>query len=444
MGIYLGQMPPAELARLKAEIAETLIANFSYPRFFDYRTNTLRMRPVDRAKRQEIWTFLSSFDFNTLSRVDVTSPDFQRQIERLLILFVQRNRAYFGQQGRKRMSDVRALITSSSTSVSEGLRGHLSGRANAQSTFGNPRPVISWSKSNISGKPELSWEQIVNPTMLVQQQLQEVRGEARPGVKGGEIDGVGVGVSADARPVAMNGAANGANGANGATAAPPRRSPRGRAGTQDNSVNETAAAPARSVPPTRPLPQEELRTVKAASGPLSSGGIPASPLPSPTVAYSAPVVEPVRPPAPVEPPVLRATAAEERPVSSTPLNEKVSIAQPRELARTGQSSQSLAKQPDSATVLLSDEDMVIFEQLRHQLIVWLRVEVVRAGLDIAGQVPARLIEILSQQDGVDETRIQVVSTLLNLANQVIANGHATLVEYKQAMMFYLMHTRSAR
>jgi len=48
VGIYLGQQPPAELARLKAELAETLIANFCYPRFLDYRTNTLRMRPIDR------------------------------------------------------------------------------------------------------------------------------------------------------------------------------------------------------------------------------------------------------------------------------------------------------------------------------------------------------------------------------------------------------------
>ena len=153
MGIYLGQMPPAEMARLKAEIAETLLANFSYPRFYDYRTNTLRMRPVDRGKRQEVWTFLSSFDFNVFNRIDVASPDFQRQVERLLIQFVQRNRAFFGQQGRKRMPDVRALITSSSASITEGLRGHLSGHATTP--FGsarrwypgrNPAMLAGWSR----------------------------------------------------------------------------------------------------------------------------------------------------------------------------------------------------------------------------------------------------------------------------------------------------------
>ena len=123
MGIYLGQLPPAEIARLKAELAETLIAHFCYPRFFDNRTDELRMRPVDRAKRQEVWLFLSSVDFTSWGRVDLMSPDFQHQIERLFIQFVQRNRAFFGEQGRKRMSDVRMLINSSSVSVVQGLRG---------------------------------------------------------------------------------------------------------------------------------------------------------------------------------------------------------------------------------------------------------------------------------------------------------------------------------
>ena len=225
MGIYLGQMPPAEMARLKAEIAETLIANFSYPRFYDYRANALRIRPVDRAKRQEVWTFLSSFDFNAFSRIDIASPDFQRQVERLLIQFVQRNRAFFGPQGRKRMSDVRALITHFSASVTEGLRGHLNGRS--MIPFGNARPVTSWSKSNGSGQLEPGWEQVASPTMLLQQQLKEVRGEIRPGVNG------------DMRTAAPPPIANSAM-TNGTTAAPPRRSTCSSAGPPSKPVPTTS------------------------------------------------------------------------------------------------------------------------------------------------------------------------------------------------------------
>src|SRR5438270_9033990 len=125
MGIYLGQLPPAEIARLKAELAETIIANFCYPRFFDPRTQSLRMRPVDRAKRQEVWLYLSSVDFTAWGRVDLMSPDFQHQIERLFILFVLRNRSFFVLQCRKRMFDIRMLIGAQAASVAQGLRGHL-------------------------------------------------------------------------------------------------------------------------------------------------------------------------------------------------------------------------------------------------------------------------------------------------------------------------------
>jgi hypothetical protein len=471
MGIYLGQMPPAEMARLKAEIAETLIANFSYPRFYDYRANALRMRPVDRTKRQEVWTFLSSFDFNTFSRIDIASPDFQRQVERLLIQFVQRNRAFFGPQGRKRMSDVRALITHSSTSVTEGLRGHLNGRSTTP--FGYARPVTSWSKSNGSGQLEPGWEQVASPTMLLQQQLQEARGETRPGV------------NSDARmavpPPTVNGAMT-----NGTTAAPPRRSPRLRATTQGGSNNDTAAASARlmgAVPPTRPVPPDEIRPLNPSSGPLpgpASG--PLSPHASAAPFAPAASMPSIPPIAPVDQRVLRSTTAGDAPALSAKIDEKApfaparqtglprqasqpadslvspvapplaappqaptaSLAPQRELTRTEPLPPTLANQKDSAKVILSDEDVVIFEEMRHQMVVWLRVEVVRAGVDLTGQTPAQLLEILGQQDGVDETRLQIVSTLLGLANQVIANGYATLVEYKQAMMFYLIHTRRAR
>ena len=82
--------------------------------------------------------------------------------------------------------------------------------------------------------------------------------------------------------------------------------------------------------------------------------------------------------------------------------------------------------------------------MRHQLVVWARVEAVRAGLDIAVHEPSELLDMLQHIDGIDETRLQVTSTLIDLCDQIIAAGQASLLEYKQAIMFYLMHTRSSR
>ncbi|MDQ6660149.1 MAG: hypothetical protein M3Z24_04200, partial [Chloroflexota bacterium] len=180
MGVFLGQLPPADLARLKAELAETLIAYFCYPRFFDYRTESLRSRPVDRSKRQEVWLYLSSVDFTAWSRVDVMSGDFQHQIERLFISFVQRNRSFFGEQGRKRMSDIRMLISTSAAAVAQGLRAHITGQEQRIPPFGSPRPVISWAARSITNRSEPGWEQIANATMLLQQQLQEAHSEINP------------------------------------------------------------------------------------------------------------------------------------------------------------------------------------------------------------------------------------------------------------------------
>jgi hypothetical protein len=106
-------------------------------------------------------------------------------------------------------------------------------------------------------------------------------------------------------------------------------------------------------------------------------------------------------------------------------------------------SPSLSVSPrESASVVSSDEDLAIFEQMRYQLIIWLRIEAIHSGIDVTAQTtPAQLLELLRQNKQADDTRLQIVSSLLNLANQVIRNGHASLLDYKQALMFHLMHTK---
>jgi hypothetical protein len=429
VGILISQLPPAEFARLKAELAETLISNFCYPRFYDYRTDSLRMRPVDRAKRQEVWQYLSSVDFNAWGRIDLMSPDFQRQVERLFIYFVQRNRSFFGEQGRKRMADVRMLISNSSSSVIEGLRGHLTGRP---TSFGNPRQVTSWVTSNTTGRLEPTWEQIVATTMLLQQQLQEARGEIKATA------------TKDARP-------------NGA---PPKHSLRGRSVANGSSAVEPGAISEQLVSTSKPTPQVETRTSSPYERPKVTNPL-TSPI-APSVAASAPVDSPVRKVEQVvvseetpTPAVTSRDSAVEIASVSSPVRSRQqaqgtinapAVVPPRDLTQTTQAPhmEVITKVPESATVLVSEEDVVIFEQMRHQLIVWIRVEAVRAGVDIAGHQPSELLELVQQLDGFDETRLQVTSTLLNLCDQIIAAGHASLLEYKQAMMFYLMHTRSSR
>jgi len=62
-------------------------------------------------------------------------------------------------------------------------------------------------------------------------------------------------------------------------------------------------------------------------------------------------------------------------------------------------------------------------------------------LDISGLSPLQLLELLRQQRSFDETRLQIISTLLNVSNQVIKSGQANLLDYKQGLMFYLIHAQ---
>jgi hypothetical protein len=388
MGILLSQLPPAEVARLKAELAETLIANFCYPRYFDYRTNSLRMRPVDRTKRQEVWHYLSAIDFSVWNRVDLTSMDFQRQVERLIIHFVQRNRAFFGQQGRKRMADVRMLISSCALLVAEGLREHLMGRQRKNPPFGSPRPVPSWATTNATGRTEPGWEQIVSTTLLLQQQMQEIRGE----VKTTPVNEV------RAIPVPTN----------------VRHTAWGRPAENGKSTVEHESALAQQAPPSQV--EVEVRAAPPVPGHRSTAPLRGS---TPSVHKIGVVVPPV-----------------ESPTLPIPVADRSA-----EATVTQASQNSFAAGQTRDVVPPANEDVAIFQQMRHQLVVWLRVEAVRSGLDISGLSPLQLLELLRQQRSFDETRLQIISTLLNVSNQVIKNGQANLLDYKQGLMFYLIHAQ---
>ncbi|HTI13836.1 MAG TPA: hypothetical protein VL461_04580 [Dictyobacter sp.] len=480
MGIYLGQLPPAEVARFKAELAETLIANFCYPRFFDYRTESLQMRPVDRAKRQEVWLYLSSVDFTAWSRIDLMSPEFQHQIERLFIQFVQRNRAFFGDQGRRRMSDIRMLISSNAASVSQGLRNHLRGQKASEIPFGSPRPVISWAANNISGRVDLSWEQISASTMLVQQQLQDVRGEVKQPVP----DGKAMSSSGRRTESAQASSLSAGSIAHSRAATPGEQVPvvaatanGGRSGqaaalmgTKGSSVQNMVMAPP-VIPPTPAVKKTEV------SGPLTnpsaspvnpvkrrpadtstrrSDGRISSPSPAKQVegtsgsdrspsGVAQPVAAQVQAMPPVAPASARpaATPSVETPFA-VPQTQGSGVAhtstQGQQAGSVAAASTSMGNQPREM-MSIGEDDIAIFEQMRHQLILWLRIEALSAGVEIAGQGPAQLLDLLRQNARVDETRIQVVSTLLNLSNQVIKTGLVSVLDYKQALMFHLMHTR---
>jgi hypothetical protein len=510
MGIYLGQLPPAEVARFKAELAETIVANFCYPRFFDHRSDSLQTRPIDRAKRQEVWLYLSSVDFTAWSRVDLTSTDFQHHIERLFIQFVQRNRSFFAAQGRRRMFDVRMSISTCAGAVAQRLRNHLTSQP-ITPPFGSPRSVLSWTATSISGHVEPGWEQIMAPTMELQRQLQEWRGE--PLTIGGVVEPVAVGSrSSQSSRTASAEVPTPINAANGPAYRSTRpQQPQHIPASPANPMNPAAStdysivAAQQSTMPTPPIttygsqPGQNGRNIPnpmaAATAPMAPGA-PRTSVQTPSGSMPASPVVPHRPsgnlPQPGEQNIaarqsggsMRARVA----TSPTPAAQRAPVAEPSLASASASSIVAPVRFPEaqpqrtrtsplpgavvptstgphpartaptsaasfSANTVavnnsgqrevfaIGEDDVAIFEQMRYQLLLWLRIEAVSSGLEFNGQGPTQLIEMLRQQPRQDETRLQVVSTLLNLAAQVIKTGTVSVLDYKQALMFHLMHTK---
>jgi hypothetical protein len=520
MGIYLSQLPPPEIARFKAELAETIIANFCYPRFFDYRTESLQTRPIDRTKRHEVWLYLSSVDFTAWSRIDLMSADFPRHIERLFIQFVQRNRSFFGTQGRRRMLDIRLSISTCARAVAQRLCNHLTGQQNTPA-FGSPRPALSWTATPISGRPEPAWEQVMVSSMELQQQLQQWRGEVptaaveEPVLSGSRTSSNARSSQAEVLTSAPN-TINSPNGQGYRQSRPQQvpvnpANPMNPAASLDHAsivaqqpttptspvtknpsqplahpgqYSRGSVAPASnpavaSAIPVAPVSPNNAKTpVKTASGSLSaptviprrpSGNL-AQPVEQPPSARQSggamrsrsttspsPVVSPARPPVPaVEPspasvppssPTVPTRPAEAQPVRGSSVSAVSAKVAPTPSAVRTSSAAGFSTSPtttDSQRELFTvgEDDLAIFEQMRYQLVLWLRIEAISAGLEISGQVPpTQLLEMLRQQARYDETRLQIVSTLLNLVNQVMKTGTVSVLDYKQALTFHLMHTK---
>src|ERR1051326_1986513 len=172
MGGSLRQLTSRQLERLKSELAEVILANVCYPAFLDYRMNTLRTRPVDRRKRQEVWAYVSGVNFNPLANMDVSSMDFRRFVERVFLRYIDLNRALVATASARQIAAVRARVPQLAMSVARGLADYLV--LSEASTFGQARLLESWGVAR-TGLKEPTWEQIEKTTLVLQTTLVYLR-----------------------------------------------------------------------------------------------------------------------------------------------------------------------------------------------------------------------------------------------------------------------------
>jgi len=84
----------------------------------------------------------------------------------------------------------------------------------------------------------------------------------------------------------------------------------------------------------------------------------------------------------------------------------------------------------------------VFHQLRFQIEGYVRKAARSYGLpDLPGD-PTHVIEALRGSNLVDESDLRMAEGVLALADRVIAEGEASLRDYRQALMLYLLYHRS--
>jgi hypothetical protein len=87
-------------------------------------------------------------------------------------------------------------------------------------------------------------------------------------------------------------------------------------------------------------------------------------------------------------------------------------------------------------------DVMIFSQLQHQISTWVKMAAISHQIDLTGRDAAELVAELRRAAALDEAELQVIESLISICQRVAATKHATIEDYKQAMMLYVLHHRS--
>ncbi len=85
---------------------------------------------------------------------------------------------------------------------------------------------------------------------------------------------------------------------------------------------------------------------------------------------------------------------------------------------------------------------MIFAQLQHQVTTWVKMAAVSHQIEITGRGAMELVAELRRTAALDEAELQVIESLVALCQRVTTTKQATVDDYKQAMMLYLLHHRS--
>jgi len=466
MGISVGSLEQRVLERLRAELAETLAAHLAYPPFFNYRSGEATCRPLDRAKRDELEQFVRSAHFESIERADITSPDVRRFIEQLLLRYIEVNPALARPQTMRRLPQVRTRVPRLAAETQRALGAHLEGKAPA---FGTRRESTSWSASSPAPSPREGREHNTRVLEAVLVRRGEAPAPARPrsvvpspatrrppsappapswspvpgapapvpvsemapmpggspfaglelGSQTAVFGGTGSGnlSEMETSPLAALGSAFAAGNGNAveSAAAQPRELPPDLYQIYGNYL--------RDMQPEAPMAEAPTAETPAAA---LLGASPPVPMPAPTPM-----------PAPQATlPSIAAAYAPSVPWTPEPTSEPTPAPSPR--------AAPLPVVMPGTGVAPADarSDKLIFWQLRYQLEAYVRRAAGSYGVRTASGDPSGVLDALRRSGYVDEADLRIAEGILALTDRVTAAGSASVDDYRQALMLYLLYHRS--
>lgn len=460
MGVCVGDLDQRQMERLRAELGEVLAAYVAYPPFFNYRTAQTVVRPLDRTKREEIDQYLRSVNFTPIERVDVTSPEVRRFLERLFVRYIEVNPSLARPRLTRRLPELRSRAPRMAAEVQRGLLAFLAGQ---MTTFGTQRPRPGW--SGPAAQPYHLKQDREHNTRVLEAILVRRSSGVLPAVN-------------PARPAASVARAK------PAPPAPPVISDRLWPVV---SSDLTVPVPAQGIPSPgihspfaglevgaqsdvfSSISSPSVSSAFAGSGVISER--PTGPLvvPQPAAKASPSTNSTVSPAASASPagnvrelpPDLfqlygdylrdmepeaaeNAPAADDPPTAELPavhLARSAPAPSPAPIATNGHTGPAIPATRASETTD-TRSDKLIFWQLRYQLEAYVRRAARSYGVQTSSGDPSGVIDALRRSKFVDEADLRIAEGILAITDHVTAGTAPTVEDYRQALMLYLLYHRS--
>jgi hypothetical protein len=427
MPLVVGDLDPRKLEQWRAEIAELLAAQLAYPPHFDFRAGHELARPLDRAKREEIEQFVRSINFAPLERTDVSSPEVRRFLEQLLRRYVDVNPSLRHHHSARRLPSLRGRVPRLAAEVHRGLLAFLAGTANG---FGARRPPRSWSEQD--QRAQRRSEGIEHNTRVLEAVLARRADEPLPAMPANPPSPSG----SAAPPPAARGWALGASQATipePASGMPSRGSaslPSLPNGSPFASLATGAQSPLFGMPSIAESPTGPV-AVPARAG-QAGAGVPQDLYqlygdylrdmqPEAFGRGAPPPAMPVAPPPPAGRPRPQEPSARPQPTPPPVWSPPGAPGAPPAVARG---------------------DLLIFFQLRYQLEAYIRRAARSYGVQTRSDDPSGVIDALRRSSFVDEADLRLAEGILAVTDRVTTSGTASVEDYRQALMLYLLYHRS--